>query len=155
MSFPNDSVVKNCLPWRRHRIDRFDPWVRKIPWKRAWLHTPVFLPGESMDRGTWWAATHRVAKSQTWLKRLNTCTHTRYSFVTQFEDRKHDAFSFAHISQTNFWPFVPDTSLLLYWNTTDFCIWNLYPETLLNLFISSNSSLAEFIGFLYIVSCHL
>ena len=25
----------------------FDPWVGKIPWKRAWQPTPVFLPGES------------------------------------------------------------------------------------------------------------
>ena len=25
----------------------FDPWVRKIPWRRAWQRTPVFLPGES------------------------------------------------------------------------------------------------------------
>ena len=24
-----------------------DPWVGKIPWKRAWQPTPVFLPGES------------------------------------------------------------------------------------------------------------
>ena len=23
-----------------------DPWVGKIPWKRAWQPTPVFLPGE-------------------------------------------------------------------------------------------------------------
>ena len=23
-----------------------DPWVRKIPWKKKWLPTPVFLPGE-------------------------------------------------------------------------------------------------------------
>ena len=26
---------------------RFDPWVRKIPWRRTWQPTPVFLPGES------------------------------------------------------------------------------------------------------------
>ena len=26
---------------------RFDPWVGKIPWRRAWRPTPVFLPGES------------------------------------------------------------------------------------------------------------
>ena len=26
---------------------RLDPWVGKIPWRRAWLPTPVFLPGES------------------------------------------------------------------------------------------------------------
>ena len=23
------------------------PWVRKIPWRRKWQHSPVFLPGES------------------------------------------------------------------------------------------------------------
>ena len=25
----------------------FDPWVGKIPWRRAWQPTPVFWPGES------------------------------------------------------------------------------------------------------------
>ena len=29
---------------------RFDPWVRKIPWRRAWQPTPVFLPGESQGQ---------------------------------------------------------------------------------------------------------
>ena len=31
------------------RIKRrgFDPWVRKVPWGRAWQPTLVFLPGES------------------------------------------------------------------------------------------------------------
>ena len=24
-----------------------DPWVGKIPWRRAWQLDPVFLPGES------------------------------------------------------------------------------------------------------------
>ena len=23
-----------------------DPWVGKMPWRRAWQPTPVFLPGE-------------------------------------------------------------------------------------------------------------
>ena len=26
---------------------RFKSWIRKIPWRREWLPTPVFLPGES------------------------------------------------------------------------------------------------------------
>ena len=30
---------------KRHR---FDPWVEKIPWRRAWQLTPVFLPRESL-----------------------------------------------------------------------------------------------------------
>ena len=25
----------------------FDPWIGKMPWRRAWQPTPVFLPGES------------------------------------------------------------------------------------------------------------
>ena len=29
---------------------RFDPWVRKIPWRRAWQSIPVFLPGESQGQ---------------------------------------------------------------------------------------------------------
>ena len=29
------------------RRPRFDPCVRKIPWKRKWQPTPVFLPGKS------------------------------------------------------------------------------------------------------------
>ena len=32
---------------RRYERCRFDPWVRKIPWRRAWQPTPVFLSGES------------------------------------------------------------------------------------------------------------
>ena len=33
---------------RRHgRSLGFDPWVEKIPWRRKWQPTPVFLPGES------------------------------------------------------------------------------------------------------------
>ena len=32
---------------RRHKRPRFNTWVRKIPWRRAWQPTPVFLPGES------------------------------------------------------------------------------------------------------------
>ena len=26
--------------------ERFNSWVRKITWRREWLPTPVFLPGE-------------------------------------------------------------------------------------------------------------
>ena len=32
---------------RRHRRHRFDPWVRKIPWRRKGQPTAVFLPGKS------------------------------------------------------------------------------------------------------------
>ena len=32
---------------RRRKSSGFSPWVRKIPWRRAWQRAPVFLPGES------------------------------------------------------------------------------------------------------------
>ena len=34
----NAGDIKRCM---------FNPWVGKIPWRREWQHTPVFLPGES------------------------------------------------------------------------------------------------------------
>ena len=35
---------------RRRKRNEFDPWVRKILWRRAWLPTPVFWPGESQGQ---------------------------------------------------------------------------------------------------------
>ena len=57
---------------RRPKTQGFCPWVGKTPWRRAWQPTPVFLPGESRDRGAWWATVHGVTESQTRLKRLST-----------------------------------------------------------------------------------
>ena len=38
-------VVKNPpAKFRRCKRCRFDPWLRKVPWRRAWQPTPVFLP---------------------------------------------------------------------------------------------------------------
>ena len=37
-------MVKN--PPAMQERPGFDPWVRKIPWRRAWQPIPVFLPKE-------------------------------------------------------------------------------------------------------------
>ena len=37
---------------RRHKRREFDPWVEKIPWRRAWQPTPVFLPTGSCARSS-------------------------------------------------------------------------------------------------------
>ena len=42
--------VKKLPECRRHRRYGFNSWVRKIPGRRAWQPTPVFLPGESHGR---------------------------------------------------------------------------------------------------------
>ena len=41
--FPGGSVEGICLQWKRCRRCGFDPWVRKIPCRRAWQPTPVFF----------------------------------------------------------------------------------------------------------------
>ena len=44
MGFPGGSDGKSvCLQCRR---SGFDPWFGKIPWKRKWQPTPVFLLGK-------------------------------------------------------------------------------------------------------------
>ena len=35
---------------RRCKKCEFDPWVGKIPWRRVWQTTPVYLPGESQGQ---------------------------------------------------------------------------------------------------------
>ena len=63
---------------RRHKRCRFYPWIRKIPWRRAWQSTLSILAWKipwtefSGELHT----VHRVTKSPTWLKRLS--THSTY-----------------------------------------------------------------------------
>ena len=48
MGFPGGTSGKEPAgQCRRHQRCKFDPWVKKIPWRRAWQPTPVFLPGKS------------------------------------------------------------------------------------------------------------
>ena len=42
--FPGGSDERICLQYRR---PGFDPWVRKIRWRRKWQPTLAFLPGKS------------------------------------------------------------------------------------------------------------
>ena len=50
----------------------FDSWVGKIPWRRKWQPTPVFLLENPKDRGAWQATVHRITKSWARLKWLST-----------------------------------------------------------------------------------
>ena len=46
------SHKEHVVQCRRHKRCRFDPRIRKIPWKRAWQPTLVFLLGESHGQGS-------------------------------------------------------------------------------------------------------
>ena len=48
VGFPGGASGKEpTCQCRRHRRCGFSACVGKIPWRRAWQPTPVFLPGES------------------------------------------------------------------------------------------------------------
>ena len=72
------------LRWQRIYLQckrcRFDPWVRKSTWRRAWQPTPVFLPGEFHG--------HRslVGYSPWGLKELDT---TEWRTLTTFWGKNH------------------------------------------------------------------
>ena len=132
MGFPSDSAVKNLPAMQELQGTWVDPWVRKSVWRSTWQPTPVFLPGESMDRGAWWATVHRVTKSWTQRKHLSTYTHKyiiNYSSIQwllifdcfQFETiiRIFDYFQFGTIIKLQ-WIHV------FCWTKHSF-VWGIYP----------------------------
>ena len=57
---------------RRQKRYRFDPWVGKMPLEEEMTtHSSILAWRIPMNRGAWQATVHRVAKSQTRLKRLS------------------------------------------------------------------------------------
>ena len=69
-----------CLQCRSHKSRKLDPWVRKIPLRRIWQPTSVFLPGKSHGQrnlagfSPW---SHRIGRDS-----LIGNTHTNLVFVS-------------------------------------------------------------------------
>ena len=79
--FLGGSAIKNLLQLRSRRRCWFSPWFGKIPWKRKWLPTPIFLPREfhgqrslasyspwgckELDTTGWLTHTHKHAHTHT------------------------------------------------------------------------------------------
>ena len=59
---------KHACQCRRHKKWGFNPWVRKIPWRRKWQPTPVFLPGEPHTQS-------RLAGYSLWGHKLDVSYH--------------------------------------------------------------------------------
>ena len=71
-------MVKNLPANTGDQRCGFDPWVRKIPCRREWLPTPVFLPGESHGQRNLVGYSPLGGKeSDTTAVTLHTHTHTQ------------------------------------------------------------------------------
>ena len=73
------SGKRTHLQCRRCKRCGFDSSVGKIPWRRAWQPTQVFLPGKSQGQRYLVGTVHRVSKSQPVLKWLDTPASTALS----------------------------------------------------------------------------
>ena len=98
---PHSNTLAWKLPWTEEpgRLQSMESlgvghnWVTSLSlftfmhWRRKWQPTPVFLPGESQGRQSWWAAVYGVTQIRTRLKRLSSSSSRRliklsiFSFV--------------------------------------------------------------------------
>ena len=59
---PGSSVVKNLPAMQGLQKMGVQSWGWKIPWRRKWQPTSVFLPGQSPWTGAWQATVHGVTR---------------------------------------------------------------------------------------------
>ena len=69
-----------ACPGRRCKRSGFNPWVRKIAWRRAWQPTPVFLPGESHGERSLAGYSPRGHKESDTTARLSTHARMMYQW---------------------------------------------------------------------------
>ena len=76
MGFPGGAVVKNLFANAGDSGDAgFNPWVRKMPWRRKWQPTPVFLPGKSQGERS-------LMGYSPWGRKESDKTEHRYTIIT-------------------------------------------------------------------------
>ena len=64
--FPGGTSGKElACQCRRHTRHGFDPWIERIPWRKAWQPTPVFFPG--LSRGQRGLAGYSRSVAKSWL----------------------------------------------------------------------------------------
>ena len=65
-SFPGGASDKEpTCQCRRYKRHGFDPWIRKIHWRKKWQLPPVFLPEKLYGHSRRWATVHGAAESDT------------------------------------------------------------------------------------------
>ena len=81
-------MVKNLPANKGDTRAEFDPLVGKIPWRRKWHPTPVFLPGQR----SWQATVHGVTKRVRYdraTKQQQSCLLSPFP-VFHFEDKPRE-----------------------------------------------------------------
>ena len=93
----------------------FIPWVRKIPWRRAWQPTPVFLPGESL-----WTEEPGGLQSMG-SQKIDTQVHNKMIFSNSFFT------NICFLFMANSWENNGNSERLYFWGFQNHCRWWLQP----------------------------
>ena len=89
----------------------FDPWVGKIPWRRKWPPTPVFLPGETHGHRSLVGCSSRGRKELNKTERLSFLSLTDNFTLYMLIDMTHVWWKLCYIASyveiyTLLFPFV-------------------------------------------------
>ena len=95
------SSKESTCQCRRHR---FDPWVGKIPWRRKWQPTPVFLPGESHGQRSLAGCSPWGHKESDMTERLTLTFYSHLRSNATFPDRPLGSISCHHWFVLDFLP---------------------------------------------------
>jgi len=96
------SCKESACQCRRCRRCGFNPWVRKMPWRREWQPTPVFLPGKFHGQKSlagYSPCSHRESDmtEHAGCKYIN---NFEYIFLTlKYLEKRKKIYGFAHIFQ--------------------------------------------------------
>ena len=93
---------------RRYKRNRFDSGVRKIPWRREWLPTPVFLPGKSQGQRSLVGYSPWGCKESDTVEQLSTAQHHLYQPPAAIQLPSRQRWSFqreaVHLSSITIYP---------------------------------------------------
>ena len=104
MNFPSGASGKEpSCQCRRNKRCGFDPWIRKIPWRRAWQPTLVFLPGESRGQRSLWLSRRALINITTTRSLLNSVEYRAWIERKTLENgiNKHRVGSYREGSRTD------------------------------------------------------
>ena len=99
--FPGGSVVKSLPEMQETQRLGFDPWVGKIPWRRKWEPTLVFLPRESHGQGSLMGYCPWGCKELETTQQINNNRFIEYHVVSKHHvaEQCHNVWKFARFSQ--------------------------------------------------------
>ena len=87
------------LQCRRHKRRGFDPSIRKIPWRRSWQSTQVFLSGESVGERSQTSYSLWGHKESDKTEQLNAHSRNQRNIVKQLSWNLRERASYSDWSQ--------------------------------------------------------